>query len=921
MLLTFVLSAAQTASIGRTADIPKIDGNSDDDCWKYTQELTGMTIPIRLVYAEEQTSLRLCYDNNNLYGFATCYQKSMNHITTWSKTHDDPEFWRGNCIEMFFLSKFPESENTFSFKQISFNAEDTVFDNNYDVVNGKSKGGGNEWESGITLTAKKYSDRWTVEFSIPWKKLGIMPKPGNSFTFNFIRSNPANCEQSSWSRLEKYNWHQPMLFSKIKICSQVNGFVFRGLPQLNPISEFILETNTQAGMKPAFNLNVCKRQIKGEIKGKNQLKFSYRVPSNASTNGYCRLTVNTGKEQLYSFSYQPLEKYIHVFINNTVDDKKLFLSDLRPAQLVWNMQHSFPIIKRVSGGKIKKDYEIIYELPEGISLSCSGKKGKNIQKIGGIVVYGKKYNQYSQKFSYAYNATGWLASLLKTTLPAGTKGKIRYYAKWDNKVQAAQEANFEVIKIQEVKAPKRFLVGMYNFWPQTYADAANDIKCGMNIFAIEGSSSRLLKLAKQLKKNGYYIMRGPYYWPSGKAAGWEYWTSKDRTARAKDIDGYYISNGNAFQLSPSYRGRMIKEAIEKELIFLKEAGINYFSFDMEDYIQPNGDKGDFHERTINEFKKYFANNYPEMKYIDPHKFERKPGKYPAYHTAWVKFKAWIWADFFISMKKELAVIKDKSCPYPGIIFTEWSFPSPWDEKKLNKHMRGKEWYSKAFDFIETSNYTSIDRTVRELNNTFQELATKMPDLNVKFIFTPAPVRIKGGYFKTNAPPLKNEFKYSCMEAAGFGFKGIHIWYSALANLDTYRQLTEALKIIKKTEDIIIDGKRIKKISCNQPYNLTIKDYFHGKLEKWENEPRVFVKGLELKNQALICVSEYREQKQMTIKVNYTPKTDVKIVDLETNQILGNLKVNEKSFDVTLEPERRCKLLLLQSLTNEIGGNK
>jgi len=234
---------------------------------------------------------------------------------------------------------------------------------------------------------------------------------------------------------------------------------------------------------------------------------------------------------------------------------------------------------------------------------------------------------------------------------------------------------------------------------------------------------------------------------------------------------------------------------------------------------------------------------------------------------------------------------------------------PWTEARRNKVMRGKEWFE-AFDFIETDNYSSLDRDVRQTNFFLTQLDAVFPAAKVNCIWTPSPNRLVDSYYQTTAPEVKDEHRYSLMEAAGYGFKGAIIFHRDLMNLDTMRQFADGIRVICKCEDIVMDGTRVKNISSDQPKDLSVTDYFLGKKATWENQDRVFVKALEHQGRTLVCVSEYREQQHMVVTVNYKPGKAVTITDLETDQVIGKMAPDDTSFKVTLEPDRRCKLLLL-----------
>ena len=62
---------------------------------------------------------------------------------------------------------------------------------------------------------------------------------------------------------------------------------------------------------------------------------------------------------------------------------------------------------------------------------------------------------------------------------------------------------------------------------------------------------------------------------------------------------------------------------------------------------------------------------------------------------------------------------------------------------------------------------------------------------------------------------------------------------------------------------------------------------------------------------LICVSEYLTGKDMTVTVNFAPGKKMSIKDVEANKVIGFIEKDAKTFQIRLEPENRCKLLLFE----------
>ena len=64
---------------------------------------------------------------------------------------------------------------------------------------------------------------------------------------------------------------------------------------------------------------------------------------------------------------------------------------------------------------------------------------------------------------------------------------------------------------------------------------------------------------------------------------------------------------------------------------------------------------------------------------------------------------------------------------------------------------------------------------------------------------------------------------------------------------------------------------------------------------------------------LVSVSEYREQKPVTVRVNLPLKAKMRAVDLETDEPLGEFGPERNVLPVVLPPERRCRLVLMEEV--------
>jgi hypothetical protein len=882
------------AAINKIAAPPTIDGKDNDECWKKSIEMTAFTVPVKLNYALEQTSLRLLWDKSNIYGLVVCQQKNADKLIG-SKMMDDHNLWQDNSVELFFVTS-PQTT-----KQIIINAEGTASDG------ARFKSEHNwSWNSNIQTRAKKEKKRWIVEFSIPLKSLDIS---SDLLQFNIVRNNIASKEHSSWSTMPVLNWWQTKLFGYVKFAENCPGIKLQGLPELKPDSEFALQlTGASSNLNCDIVLNCQNKKItrKAAVSANSQIKekFKYRTRKRKSkSENILTLSINSD-QPLYRFKYAPAGEYLAVYVNNAPENM-IYLSSSEPAKIYWNSVHTFPGGDSKNGWRLKKEYDIIFDCPSGV-------RPVNGKKIG-ISPRGETRELWACDQKYAYSSPNWLATELISTLPENSTGKIYYYAQWGNEKQPEEEIAFKVVKVNPVEPPKRFMTQVYNFWPRSVEEAEKYQKLGINTVHHRGYNA---KLVRDLLKAGFYVASGGYFFP-GSPKGYLEWPQLDRNARAQDINGNYVIGKKGFQLSPSYRGKYFQEAIAKEREFAKASGISYYSFDMEGYIMPNAKLACFNPETLKRFKEYFAHKFPDKQYVDPRKFEKKPEQYPDYHKIWIHFKDYIWADMFLEFKRRLADSVGQSCPKPGVVISEWSFLVPDNEKIIEETMRGPQ-FMEAFDLFELSAYSGADRFAREALDRQNRIKKNFPESKTAFIASPSPERLdlnrknKKDYYYSPAPILPEELKYKIMETAASGMKGVDCWSLPRFNLRAWKYWCEGIAIVNKIEDIVLDGRRIDNLSCNQPLGMLDEAALYNRKVILKNQPKILVKGMELDKRAIIAVSEYRDLKPVTVKVKYPVEVPMEITDVETGEPIADISPESPEFKVRLD-KRRCRMFLAKPL--------
>ena len=217
------------------------------------------------------------------------------------------------------------------------------------------------------------------------------------------------------------------------------------------------------------------------------------------------------------------------------------------------------------------------------------------------------------------------------------------------------------------------------------------------------------------------------------------------------------------------------------------------------------------------------------------------------------------------------------------------------------------------DMIELDTYAGVDRDMRQLKFKIDAYHREFPELGLKIVLTPAPKRLgkkPDTHYYTTAPKIADENVCVFKEAMTMGAKGIYTWYYPAIDMEYQRQFAIGINLVNKVEDIILDGTSFE-LTSDFPADAEITDRFFGKLQTWRNQPRVFSRGITCGERTLISVSEYRELKNITVNVNFTPKTKVRMIDLDTDRVLGVFGPENQTLPVTLDDTCRCRLVLLE----------
>jgi hypothetical protein len=168
-----------------------VDGKPDDKAWLDTEEAGNffMITPMDTSKSTVSTSVRMCYDDKNLYLLAICYKKLSGPYMVESLRRDF--IFGKNDNFLVFMDPFDDQTNGFAFGTNAAGAQwdGTMYDGGKVDLNWDNK-----WTSEVT----NRDDAWILEAAIPFKT--IRYKKGiTRWGINFSRLDIRVAEKSSWA--------------------------------------------------------------------------------------------------------------------------------------------------------------------------------------------------------------------------------------------------------------------------------------------------------------------------------------------------------------------------------------------------------------------------------------------------------------------------------------------------------------------------------------------------------------------------------------------------------------------------------------------------------------------------------------------------------------------------------------------------
>ena len=216
LLLTVLAHAEDTYDI-KVYPAPKasgpltLDGALDEPAWKDAPLVSEFTVYNAPTMMEVQTFLRVLYDDTYLYLGVVCDEPLMKKVVPISQARDAHSVFDGETVEMFVDPK----HNHADYYQFAANVAGSVYDSRVTEPT---------WNADVVAKTKLYDDRWSLEFAIPWKDLGVEPKPMLVIGLNVCRDRYVgeNREWSNWARTNA-NFHDPERFGHVVLSPTPEG--------------------------------------------------------------------------------------------------------------------------------------------------------------------------------------------------------------------------------------------------------------------------------------------------------------------------------------------------------------------------------------------------------------------------------------------------------------------------------------------------------------------------------------------------------------------------------------------------------------------------------------------------------------------------------------------------------------------------
>ena len=194
------LDSIRSIHIIKTTDEIIIDGIENESAWQHAESAGNFyrNNPDDNGNAKSLTTVKLLYDEKNIYVLATCYEDATNGYIIQSLKRD----YSFPISDAFAISidPFGDKTNGFNFGVNAVGAQREGL-----LSNGGNFGVTTDWDNKWFSKVTNYSDHWVAEMAIPFKSLRYN-KNLSTWYVNFLRNDQVRNEISSWVHVPRvYN--------------------------------------------------------------------------------------------------------------------------------------------------------------------------------------------------------------------------------------------------------------------------------------------------------------------------------------------------------------------------------------------------------------------------------------------------------------------------------------------------------------------------------------------------------------------------------------------------------------------------------------------------------------------------------------------------------------------------------------------
>jgi hypothetical protein len=199
LLITLVCAVFTTHAqklsyeISKTSDLITLDGVGDEAVWQEADIANGfsLTFPVDTGKAENQTEVRMTFDDKALYVYAICHDRTDGEYVIQSLKRDYS--YPVSDAFAIFIDPFNDQTNGFSFSVNPMGAQ----------REGTLDGGGGfgvttAWDGIWYSEVKRNKDSWTLEMKIPFNTIRF-PKNFKNWRVNFGRNDLKSNQSSTWA--------------------------------------------------------------------------------------------------------------------------------------------------------------------------------------------------------------------------------------------------------------------------------------------------------------------------------------------------------------------------------------------------------------------------------------------------------------------------------------------------------------------------------------------------------------------------------------------------------------------------------------------------------------------------------------------------------------------------------------------------